>query len=90
MTQHVKAQQHLIDYMKQNGMLEHVPQPIQDELNSVAELAKMMQTQNDKKPEFGKQKEGEQEREKNNRKPKLTGRKCRLTEAIKPQIVFEC
>lgn len=48
-TQHIKAQQHLIEYMKQNGMLEHVPQPIQDELNSVAEFAKVMQTQNGKK-----------------------------------------
>jgi hypothetical protein len=40
-------------------MLEHVPQPIQDELNSVAEFAKMIQTQNGKKPEPDKQKEGE-------------------------------
>lgn len=61
MTQHVKAQQHLVDYMKQNGMLEHVPQPIQDELNSVAEFAKMMQSQNGKKSESDKPKEGEQE-----------------------------
>ena len=56
-TQHVKAQQHLVDYMKQNGMLEHVPQPIQDELNSVAEFAKLMQTNNGKKPEPEKPKE---------------------------------
>jgi hypothetical protein len=58
-TQHVKAQQHLVDYMKQNGMLEHVPQPIQDELNSVAEFAKMMQTQNGKKTEEKPKEEGE-------------------------------
>lgn len=55
-TQHVKAQQHLVDYMKANGMLEHVPQPIQDELNSVAEFAKLMQTHNGKKPESEKPK----------------------------------
>jgi hypothetical protein len=56
-TQHVKAQQHLVDYMKQNGMLEHVPQPIQDELNSVAEFAKIMENKNGKKSESEKPKE---------------------------------
>jgi hypothetical protein len=45
--------------MKQNGVLEHVPQPIQDQLNSVHEFAKMMETSNGKKPESDKQKEGE-------------------------------
>ena len=56
-TQHVKAQKHLVDCMKANGMLEHVPSAIQDELNRVAEFAKMMRTHNGKKPEPEKQKE---------------------------------
>jgi hypothetical protein len=58
-TQHVKSQQKLIEYMKSNGMLKTVPQPIQDELNSVYEFAKLMEKQNGKKTEGEQQKEGE-------------------------------
>jgi hypothetical protein len=44
--QHVKAQEALIGYMKSNNMLEHLPQPIQEQLNSVYEFAKKMEGQN--------------------------------------------
>jgi hypothetical protein len=56
-TQHIKSQQALIEYMKTQGMLEHVPQPIQDQLNSVYEFAKIMEKSNGDKP---KPKEGEE------------------------------
>lgn len=58
-TQHIKSQQALIEYMKTQGMLEHVPQPIQDQLNSVYEFAKIMEKQNGEKPKTEQSKEGE-------------------------------
>jgi site-specific recombinase XerD len=49
--QFVKSQQRLVDYMKGQGMLKTLPQNIQDQLNSVYELAQVMQKKNGNKPE---------------------------------------
>ena len=57
-TQHVKSQQALIEYMKGNGMLKSIPKPIQEQLESVAEFAKIMEKKNGEKPK-PEQKEGE-------------------------------
>ncbi|MGD0202409.1 MAG: hypothetical protein ABSC20_00705 [Candidatus Bathyarchaeia archaeon] len=48
---HVKAQKALIEFMEQNGMLSKVPPQIQEQLKSVYEFAKIMETQNGKKQE---------------------------------------
>ncbi len=44
-----KANQAVNDYLKTQGMLEHLPQPIQDQLNTVYEFAKIMDKENGKK-----------------------------------------
>lgn len=54
-TQHVKSQQRLIEYMKDQGMLKKIPKDITEQLESVAEFAKMMEKQNGKKSESEKQ-----------------------------------
>jgi integrase len=43
-----KANQAVNDYLKTQGMLEHMPQPIIDQLNSVYEFAKIMDKENGK------------------------------------------
>jgi len=58
-TQHVKAQQNLIKYMEQNGMLKTIPKDIREQLESVAEFAKIMEKQNGKKTESEHQRETE-------------------------------
>lgn len=54
---HVKSQERLIEYMKQNGMLKTLPKDLTEQLNSVVEFAKAMQKQNGKKSESEKQEE---------------------------------
>jgi spore coat protein CotF len=49
-TQHVKAQQNLVKYMEDNGMLKSIPKDIREQLESVAEFAKIMEKQNGEKP----------------------------------------